>query len=234
VSEMQGGIKNMGMLDLTSAKTPEELSNITALKNVGMILIPEHLTAALAGIPMQNVGGVVPVPQGVNVKLLAGQTKLTGEALANGDSETILIMAGQLFVTTPVEKVGYKELRVTGQLLAPRGSESAISAKLASITGQVIYYPEGARLTVGEESWSREFLSLLPEATPYVIVGKVRIEDDVTAQLLREKISEIVLVGMIVAPEALVPLVQLLAIEKIGRIEAIENQGEAEQEGEEA
>lgn len=218
MSERKGAIKNMGMLDLTSAKTAEELSGITSMENVGVVLVPEHLTAALAGIPSQNVGSVVPVPQGAKMNLQVGQTRLSGEALAAGPEDAILVLVGQIIITTPVEQVGYKELRVVGQLLAPRGSETALGAKLANLTGQAVYYPEGARLIMGSETLSREALESLTRPTPLMVEGRLTIEDDVTPELLRSKVPEIMLTGIIEAPKALWPALRSLMVDSTGRL----------------
>ena len=213
-----GLIENMGMLDLRSAKTAEELKHITALKNIGCVVIPEHLATALMSVPMENVGTIVPVPEGENVKLHVGQSKMSGEALAAGGAEDILFVAGQLFITTPVTNVGFKEIRVHGQVMAIRGSETPLGAKIGQITGQILYLPAKTRTVMGEETIGKAFLELLPEPTALVVMGKLTFEDDVTAELLQSKILEIVLMGEIHTPAALLPLTQVLTIEKMGEI----------------
>jgi len=213
-----GIIHNMGLLDLRSAKTPEDLSGITALHNIGCVIIPEHLASVLMRIPMENVGTVAPVPSGENIQVQVGQVWLSGEAIAAGDSDAILFTVGQLFLTTPVTSVGFKEIRVHGQVLAIRGSEAALGSKVKSLTGQIFYLPAKARTIMGSESIGQEFLELLPEPTALVIMGELTFEQDVTKEMLKSKILEMVLMGHIKAPQALVPLVQVLTIEKMGEI----------------
>lgn len=65
MSPHQGAISDMGLLDLSSAKSPEDLSGITSIHDVGAIIIPEDLVSALTRIDMQDVGSVVPIPSGV-------------------------------------------------------------------------------------------------------------------------------------------------------------------------
>jgi hypothetical protein len=48
----------------------------------------------------------------------------------------------------------------------------------------------------------------------------------VPAELLREKVEEITLVGELVAPRALVGVLQLLTTEKTGTIEVAEDESE--------
>lgn len=215
---MSGEIHDLGVLDLRYAKSPEELRRIKRIHDVGVILVSEEAAPALAGIDINDVGSVVTLPSGVPLNCMTGQIKLSGEALASGDPETILFVVGQTHITSSVSSVGYKEIRIVGQLVAPRDSQAAISAKLTQITGQALYVPANSRFVMGKESFSQEFFELLPRPTPLAIMGTVTIEDDVTKEMLREKIPEIVLMGRISAPKELVPLLNVLTEDKLGEI----------------
>lgn len=215
-----GHIQKVGMLDLRSAKTPEDLQGFTGISEVGCVLIPEHLATALARIPMKNVGTVVPVPEDKNINIQIGQVRLSGEALAAGNPEEILFVAGQLYLTSPPASIGYKEIWVHGQLFALRGSEGVLGAKLTRVTGQTFYLPARSRTFMGEETLGKGFLELLSEPTVLVIMGKLTLEDDVTVELLKSQVPEIILMGEIEAQQALVPLLQVLTIEKMGEIKA--------------
>ena len=217
-SSRSGHISDVGMLDLTSAKTPEDLQHIRSLQDIGAILIPEHLSAALAGIQMQDIGAIIPIASGANVDMITGQTKLTGESLAAGDPETVLVIAGQVIITTRVEKVGYKALQIVGQVLAPRGSETALASKVKRLSGQLIYFAEGARFFIGSETVTGEFLEMLSASTPFLIMGELAFASDISDDLLREKVSEIALMGRITVPAHLAALVQFLTVEKMGEI----------------
>ena len=75
--------------------TTEELAGIEVIRRVGVVLVPEHLTSRLAAVPMEEVGVTVPVPTGENVRMVTGQMKTTGEALAHpGTEEDVLVVAG--------------------------------------------------------------------------------------------------------------------------------------------
>ncbi|MGI6207094.1 MAG: hypothetical protein ACOYEW_02675 [Anaerolineae bacterium] len=223
MSELKRTISDMGVLDLSSAQGPEDLAGIEEIHDVGAIIVPEHLMAALMRIPMHDVGSIVPFPQGARVSLQMGQTQLTAESLAAGTDDTILVAVGQIIITGRVQSVGYRELHVIGQLLAQRGSEAALAPKIAKLIGSVIYLRdlENARLIMGKERIGRAFLELLPRPSPLVVIGKLILEPDTPADLLREKVPEIALMGKIEAPAELVPLLQVLATEKQGVIEAV-------------
>jgi len=168
------------------------------------------------------VGGLVPVPADGKVNCLTGQTQLTGEALEGGDPDTTLILVGQTFISTPVRQVGYKDIRIVGQLFATRGSEGALSAKISNMTGQNFFLPPDPRIFMGQETIGAEFLELLPKPTAIVIMGELTVEADVPRDLLMSKVEEIVLMGKINAPANLVPALQVLTKVKMGEIKTID------------
>lgn len=215
-----GHIQQMGILDLRAAKNVDDLKEITGISKVGCVLVPEHLATALAQIPMKEVGSIVPIPEGENIKTQVGQIRLSGEALAGGNPEDTLFLVGQVFITSPVTSVGYKEIGIHGQLFATRGSEGTLGAKITRMQGQTFYLPAEARTIMGEETISKAFLELLPEPKAFVIMGSVTFEDDVTVELLKARIPEIVLMGEIKAPAPLIPMLQVLTVEKMGQIVA--------------
>jgi hypothetical protein len=128
------------------------------------------------------------------------------------------VITGQVIIMGKVESVGYAGLYLTGQILAQRGSESALSRKIRRLSGQMLYYPEGARILIGDDEIGREFLELLPAPTPLFFVGKARLMGDIPLELLRAKVPEIGLVGKLIVPAALRALVQAITVEKTGEI----------------
>jgi len=217
-----GCIHDVGMLNLCYAKTKEDLANIKNIYDVGLILVPEHLAGYLGGLSISDVGAVVPVPADGKVNCMTGQVRLSADMLASGDPDTILVIAGQAFITGELKAVGYKEIRLVGQMFAPRSCETAISAKMTQLTGQNFYLPSNARLFHGDESIGKDFLELLDGAVSLVVMGQLTIEPDVTRELLKEKVTDIVLMGNLQGPADLVPLLQVLTSEKMGTISATE------------
>jgi hypothetical protein len=223
-----GEITGMGLLDLSAMTSPEDLAAVTGIHKVGGILVPEALLPRLMGIPMSAVGTIVPVPAGERVRVLTGQAKLTGEALASpgGDGE-ILLVVGQLIVTTPVERVGYQGLHVYGQLIAPKGSETAIGSALRRLNGQTIYYTGEPRLFIGNNSLGRGFFEALEQPVSLMLMGSHVLEGDVSADLLKEKVSQLILAGTLRAPRALVPLLQARCELMAGTIVPLDGDGSA-------
>ena len=146
--EQTGVMRNMAVLDLTGMSSADELASIARIESISLVLVPESLSGALARIPMKDVASVVPVPDGADVRVHTGSAVFGGEALADpGGDNVVLVVTGTLALTSPVEKVGYRQVIVTGMVLAPHGSEGALAAGLTKVTGSVQYYDhvEGQR-----------------------------------------------------------------------------------------
>lgn len=303
-AEPEGVIQNLGLLDLTGWTSVEDLSRIKRIANVGAILVPRSMTAALAGIPKENVGATIPVPdgEGIRASVHTGAVSMGGDALA-GAGNDVLVVTGVLVITSPVERVAYRDIVVTGLVLAPYGSEAALGPAITRLTGAVIYYtyaqgqevrvmpgdvtlsgealanPGGGpndvlivagevlltspvprlgyqhlvvageliapresepllspmmtvagetiwysgkppRSFTGNDRFTRGFFELFDEPVTLVLKGGYEIASDVPPELLRQKVAEIMLTGSITAPERLVPMLQFLTTRKKGSIRA--------------
>ncbi len=217
-----GSIKDVGVLDLTHVTSAVQLDLPTDISDVGVVLVRDSVAGRLGAVPMRGVGAVVAVPDTAEVVRQAGAIRLAGEALgAPGHEDEVLVLAGVLVITTPVERVAYRSVIVVGVLVAPEGSEPALST--ISVTGAVSYYRAGAvlRVVLGQETYGREFFGYLEEPVSLVVVGDLTIEPDVPIDLLREKVRGITLIGTIIAPTRLVPLVQVLTVDKLGDIKVL-------------
>jgi hypothetical protein len=134
-------ISDVALLDLTGAQACSALDSVTRISHVAAILVPESLVAKLSSIPMDRIAATVPVRDGTRPKIMSGQIVMRGGALGNAgnhDKAEMLVIAGQLIITSPVTHMGYKELVVLGQLVARVGSEPALGAALTRLTGQVV------------------------------------------------------------------------------------------------
>lgn len=189
----------------------------------GLVLAPSGSEGAV-GAGLHQVTGSVEYyrhSEGQRVATLSGQTRLSGDALANagGTPDDVLVVAGQTIVTGPVASLGYQRIVAQGQLVLPRASE-AVLAPAISVQGQTIWYEGVPRIFVGEDRFAAGFLELLDEPTTLVLIGEFGFDDDVTTELLRDRVTEIVLVGELRAAAHLVPVLQLLTTERYGTITA--------------
>lgn len=222
-AEIQGRvIANNGLLDWTGAK-PEDLADVTSINNNGLIIAPESLSSALSRIPQHNNGCICLVPHTTGkVVFLSGNVSLGGEYFANsnGTPEDILVIAGQVVVTSAVAKIGFQDIVVAGELILPKGSEVVLGSTLSRMLGEVLYYSNtsNVRLFIGNDTFSNSFFDFIDDKMTMVLVGSFEMDNDVQIESIRSKVSEIILKGDLTASKSIVPLLQYLATSKKGNI----------------
>jgi hypothetical protein len=197
-------IRNVALLDLTGAQSADALDGVTRIFNVATILVPESLLPKLSRIPMERVAATIPVADGRRARVMAGQITLSGEALAgSGDdlANEMLVVAGQLVITSPITKVGYKELIVLGQAVAPTGSETALGAALTRLSGKIVYYPysEGAttRLVSGDTLGGEALANLAGQPTDILLASGLLV---ITSPITAIGFQQVVAVRHLVVP----------------------------------
>lgn len=207
--------------------TPVREWRTVGIAVLGMAMAPLGSESAVGAAITDLVGTThyYPYVEGQQIVALAGQVKLGPSALANesGSPDDILVGAGQVTVTGSIGKVGFRQMVVAGQTMLPQESQEAFGSVLHAY-GQTIWYQGDPRFIFGEESYGRPFFELVEKPLALMIFGEVRIESDVPAELLRDKIAGITLFGRIVAPKHAIPVLQYLTIEKFGEFEAVEDE----------
>jgi hypothetical protein len=207
-----------GTLALSSPVTAVAYRRIIV---TGMVLAPYGSEAAL-GAGLSRVTGSVQYyahVEGQRFRTMSGQTTISGSSLANrnGNPADVLFVTGQTIVTGPVDEVGYQHIVAAGQLLVPRDSEPLLAPVLTT-EGQLIWYEGHPRIFTGKDRFCRAFFELLDEPMALLLLGSFTIDGDVPPALLREKVSDITLVGKLVASQDVVPVLQLMTTQKHGRI----------------
>jgi hypothetical protein len=220
----EGGreIRNVALLDLTGANSAAALDGVTRISHVAAILSPESLLSRLSSIPMEHVAATVPVRDGQRTRVMSGQIILSGDALANpGDEQSadMLVIAGQLILTSPVTRIGYRDLVVLGQVVAPQGSEAALGSGLSRLSGQVVYYSyaEGGNVRVmASQAVSGEaLLNAGGEPTDILFATGQLV---VTTPIDRLGYHQVIGVGHVVVPGATAPEVLSRFTSVVGQV----------------
>jgi hypothetical protein len=211
----------IGMLAITSPVTGPVPKRIHV---IGSVLAPRGSEKVLAQALAGGTGAVsyYPYADGQQVKMFSGQVRLSPAVLANsaGRPDDILVVAGQIVVLGEVTTVGYQTVVVAGQFAAPAASRDVLEPSI-QIQGQAAWFQgENPRVFNGDARLGPDFLRLLDEPTALVVLGDLVIEEDVTEEGLREKIIAITVFGDVRAPARLIGMVQVLATEVFGDIEA--------------
>ena len=79
-----------------------------------------------------------------------------------GGPDDVLVVAGQLVVTGPVAKVGFRRVVVAGQVVAPRDSQAVLGPAI-TVKGQLAWYTGHPRFFVGKDRFGRSFFELIDE-----------------------------------------------------------------------
>ena len=87
---------------------------------------------------------------------LMGHLKLAGDVFDNYAPDEVVTITGQVVFTSPVTATPKCRFRITGQVVAPEGSARVLVPAIMKMTGQMLYYPDGAkpRIVVGKETFS--------------------------------------------------------------------------------
>ena len=193
---------------------------------IGSVLAPRGSEGQLGPALSGGTGGVsyYRYVEGQDFKLLSGQVKLSGAVLANpaGEPDDLLIAAGQVVITSQVTTVGYAKVIIAGQLAAPAASRDLLEPRVQAQGQSGWYQSPDPRIIVEDTRLGRDYFRLLDRPVSLVVLADLAIAPDVTEAVLREKVSDIVLFGDITAPAGLVPVLQVLAADAFGTIQAVD------------
>jgi hypothetical protein len=210
-----------GMLIITSAVTGAVPHGIYV---TGSVFAPKGSEATLGPALAGCTGSVnyYPFADGQDIKVLTGQSTVSAAMLANpaGQTDDLLIAAGQIVVTGEVATVGYRHLFVAGQLAAPAASRDVIEPRLQAI-GQVAWYKgDDPRIFYEGTSLGPDFFRLLDHPVSLIVLENLTITAGVTEAVLREKVTGISVFGDLAGPPELVGVLQFLTTDAFGAIRA--------------
>jgi len=212
----------VGVLVITGQVTGELPGRISV---VGSVFAPRGSEAALGRVFGGGVGTVTYYrcqegQSGPHVKMLSGQVRLSGAALANhaGEPSDILVVAGQVIITGEVGPIGYSQIFVAGQVLAPEAAQTDLETRM-DVQGQTVWYRSGdPRIFLDDVELGPDYFRLLDHPISLIAMGDLTIGAGVTTDLLRANVADIVLLGDVLAPAEAVPAIQALATAIMGQI----------------
>jgi hypothetical protein len=188
----------------------------------GEVIAPVGSEAALGAGLTRMTGELVyyPYTEGATVRVLTGTQRLTGQALANptGQETDILLVVGPLIVTSPIERLGYQHLVVTDTLLVPPGSEDPLVGRVTTMGGGTITYSAPPRIFSGNNQFAGAFFEYLDDPITLVLSGNSVFEEDVTPEIVKQKVAGVVMSGNVTAPRSVVPMLQTLTLAKCGNL----------------
>lgn len=191
-------IKNLAALDLRNF-SPAALRKIPSIKNVALVMLPENpspeFTEAYAAIQKTNIASETNVPD--NACFFNGQANLTEKDVVK-DS---MIICNGLAILRDIPKEMNVKIIVNGSLIK---SDTAF-VEIIKINGAKYEIDNDAKLIVSnpEIRISNSFLENLSEKTAIIACGTIKINDEITSAMLKEKGIVFYNIGTIIAKEEL-------------------------------
>lgn len=209
----------VGAMVITSPVTGELPQRINV---VGSVIAPRGSEAALGRVLGDSTGTVAyyRYVDGQQVKVHSGQVRLSGAALANaaGEPSDILVVSGQVIITGEVGEIGYSQLFLSGQVIAPEAAQAQLEPRLDA-QGQIVWYrSDDPRLFMDDVELGADFFRLLDHKITLLVFGDLTISPGVTAEQIIEKVADVVLFGGAVAPAEAVGALQALATSGFGQV----------------
>lgn len=200
---------------------PVEQVTYRQISVVGMVLMPKG-SESFGGRLTHLIGGArtYQYEEGLQVRSVAGDATLSAAMIANenGNPHDVLLASGEVLIDEPVESVGYQSVIVSGELIAPRDSRERFGSKL-ELAGEAHWYRgNNPRVVAGDETYDADFLSLVDEPLSLIVTGHLTFAEDVTNELIKKAVADIVLTGAITVPPAGQAAVRLLNREGGGAI----------------
>ncbi len=131
-------MKNVGVLNLKNI-TEEELDSMKPIKNVGVIIVPEHLMGKVSAKIKSNVGVTIPYKEGW--RLYSGHTEIDNSMLEALDEPIEFIQAGHLEFNDDVDakllKEKIKAFNNYGHISAPAEIYGILMAKCLENSGHI-------------------------------------------------------------------------------------------------
>ncbi len=191
-------IRNQAYIDLRNF-TPEALEKIESITNVTLVMLPENptpeFTAAYAQIKKMNVVSETNVPG--KACIFNGMAVITKDDV----SENSLIVCNGAAVVKNIPKEMNVRIIVNGALIkSPSAFVEAIK-----INGTSYPIDDDAKLikSMAELTIDINFINNLTEKTAIITCGLIRIENDITDDMLRAKGIVFYDIGKIIADKKL-------------------------------
>jgi hypothetical protein len=224
-----------GVLDLRGVPL-DQVAGIESLKINGIVLMDEGNRNGLAGVKSEINGTVMVADPDLRV-IMEPDMELSRAAVEAMPAGQKIMLVGNVFFKpdVPPELIAekFERLHVVGIILACEGVYGALLGKMER-TGVSITLPDDVAeviRSIGENAWTQDYLSRLPEGTTYVNIGVTSIPDDVPEDLVDRKIVAYHNVGQTVAAEPIVALLKSRCSTNLGQFSAPEVEEAEEPEG---
>ena len=111
-----------------------------------------------------------------------------------------------------------EDIKNLGVIIAPEELMSKVSAKVTKNLGTIVPYKKGWRLYSGHTIIDKAMLEALDEPLEFIQTGHLEFEDDVTPELVKDKVKAFHNYGHVQANEAIFGVITAKCLENYGHI----------------
>ncbi|MFB3881585.1 MAG: hypothetical protein ACE149_09995 [Armatimonadota bacterium] len=168
-----------GVLDLRGVPA-DQVAAIEEIAVNGVVLMDEGNRNSLAGVKAAVNGSIIAVPPDMRVMMEPEieLSKASVEAMPNGQK---LMIVGNMFLRPDIPPAliaeKFEDLRLVGIIVMGEGVQGALIGR-GEITGVTILIPAGvteAVRSIGNNTWTADYLSRLPDNIAYINIGNTRV-----------------------------------------------------------
>jgi hypothetical protein len=196
---MSQRVGNVGLLNLVNA-TDESIKGIERIENVGIVIYRKENAHLLTQMNIGNIGSSMEVPTGY--RLFNGVFNLDEVYLKSITEPVLLLVNGIVVIDRNVQadqvKEGLLNLIVNGKVYSPAHLSGMTGKLLSKGSGAVeTYHGAPPRLENGKFNLTNSFLQSIDEPLYLVVNGLLTFAEDLSLDLLNEKIGKLEVNGKI-------------------------------------
>ena len=184
-------IKNVNILDMRKT-AKETLDKIGFIKNANVILVSPETAGYLTGIPAKNINTVAEIPADVEIQTCMSHVTINASYLSSAPSPRFLLVMGRVIVepdaTPELIDAKLEGMVIMGKMICPEAVTGLLQSKAKLLMGSTMTYPEDAVLIANSLVLDDAFLNTLEDGSQLVVTGSLRVVDDVTSELIEQKI----------------------------------------------
>ncbi len=209
-----------GVIDLRGVPA-EQVAAIERLVVNGVVLLDDANRGSLAGVRAVINGTIIVASPDLRI-MVQPDIEVSKAMLAGMAPGQKLIIIGNVYFRPDVppalvaEKLA--EAHIVGTVIACEGVYGALMG-IAEVTGVSVVLADGARSVVrslGDNELTQDYLSRLEDGATYINVGTTTIAEDVSEEMLSQKIAAYHNVGSTVGPKRLLSLLKTRCATNLG------------------
>lgn len=188
-------MKSMAVCDLRAIKTVEAAKAIDLIESVALLILPKdadpELKTALLSIPKKSIATTMWLEENDRIETQNGLSYVS-EGRLSKEYTTVCVINGMAVIDAipPETKV---ELIINGMTLLHEANRKESGLKINTINGMSVYADFDQCITVGDSfEIDAEFLKYAKPKTAVIAGDEIKVAEDVTSDMLAEKISYLV------------------------------------------